>query len=69
MARRKPARDDGPALFEVQERDARTSLRRQRALIIPRLLENATRTGLQFDVEIVRKFETMPQGQPGSAFR
>lgn len=41
MARRKNGRDNGPGLFEAQERKLVRSIRRQRALFIPRFLREA----------------------------
>lgn len=38
---RKSRQDDGPNMFDAQERIARLNMRRQRALIIPRLLSEA----------------------------
>ncbi|MCG3129550.1 MAG: hypothetical protein FLDDKLPJ_00283 [Phycisphaerae bacterium] len=38
MGRRKPTLDEGPSLYEAQERVVRRRVSRQRALFIPRLL-------------------------------
>jgi len=46
MARRKLRTPDGPSLYEYQERTETRRLRRQRALFIPRFLQEAAKTSL-----------------------
>ena len=44
MARRKIPTHNGPGLFDEQERHLERSIRRQRALFIPRILHEAAET-------------------------
>ena len=57
MAQRKSSRHSGPSLFEEQERLLVRSIRRQRALFIPRFLRDAAMNAQLQDAAQDKAFE------------